>query len=128
MSKNFQIEVKRLHDKLHVTPRGDLDGSSAWEMVNLLGKHYQGDSQVIVDTRFLENIDPFGREVLRRQLSARVVPPERLVFHGENAGLIAVEGSCVVSAPEQHSCRCDGTCQQCECRKGSIPLKTRAAS
>ena len=129
MSKNFQIEIKSSNDKLHVTPHGDFDGSSAWELVNLLDKHYHGNEKVIIDTRFLVKIDPFGCDVLRHQLNARVVPPDHLVFRGENAGLIAVEGSCVETPPlEGHSCRCDGTCRQYKCRGETEPVKTRAVS
>lgn len=35
MSTNFQIEVKKSNGDLYVRPRGDFDGSSAWELVNI---------------------------------------------------------------------------------------------
>ncbi|MFH2066859.1 MAG: hypothetical protein ABIK15_16795 [Pseudomonadota bacterium] len=115
MSSNFHIEVRKTNDNLHIILKGDFDGNSAWELVNLLDKHCKANGKVIIDTRYLGKIYAFGCNIFRNRLNRRVLPPSQIVFRGESAGQIAVEGSCVETAHPNPSCRCDGKCRQCMC-------------
>jgi len=115
MSNNFVIDVKKSNDHLFVSLKGDFDGNSAWELVNLLDENCEENKKVIIDTRYLGKIYAFGCNVFRCRLNRRVIPPQHLVFRGKNAERIAIEGSCVEDFPQKHSCRCNGKCQQCKC-------------
>ena len=39
MGTDYQIAVKKRNGDLHLQPRGDLDGNSAWQLINLLSKN-----------------------------------------------------------------------------------------
>ena len=52
--------------KLH----GDLDGSSAWEIINALKNYRAESSQIFIHTSYLKTIYPFGKDVFQKNLSA----------------------------------------------------------
>lgn len=115
MSTNFQIDVKKSNGDLHVSPRGDFDGSSAWELINLLHAQYTGKGQVFVETHGLREICPFGCSTFQSQLNQSWLPADRLLFSGERGLEIAPEGSKVTVASEKHKCQCNGNCANCPC-------------
>ncbi len=115
MSTNFQIEVKRGKDNLYITPKGDFDGSSAWELVNLLDKQYNGKGQVVIDTHNLCEMCPFGCSTFRCLLNVGKLPSNRLIFKGEKGYELAPEGYEVFESTEKHNCRCNGNCANCSC-------------
>lgn len=117
MSANFQIEFKKSNGNLHVSPSGDFDGSSAWELVNLLHEQYDGKGRVVVDTHNLRKICPFGCSTFQCRLNRSKLPSNRLSFKGEKGYEIAPEGSRVLVAPKKHRCQCNGNCTNCPCSK-----------
>lgn len=114
MSANFAIEYKKSNGNLHVRPRGDFDGSSAWELVHLLHDKYAGQGRIFVDTRALREVCPFGCNIFRCQLNPRRVPLQQLYFKGEKGFDLAPRGSRVIVG-SGHQCR--GDCRNCACRK-----------
>lgn len=117
MSTNFQVAFKKSNGNLHVHPTGNFDGSSAWELINLLHEQYTGKGQVFVDTHGLREICPFGCSTFQCRLNQSRLPADRLFFKGEKGYEIAPEGSNVIVAPEKHKCRCNGNCANCHCAK-----------
>jgi hypothetical protein len=115
MSVNFQIKVKRSNGDLYVSPKGDFDAGSAWELINLLVDQYDGKGQIFIDTHNLRQICPFGCSTFRGRLSQTKLPSHRLSFTGEKGYEIAPEGSSVFIEPEKHRCRCRGNCVDCQC-------------
>lgn len=115
MSTNFQIEVKKRNGNLHVTPRGDFDGSSAWELVNLLNDQYDGEGRVVIDTHNLRELCPFGCSTFQCRLNQSRLPSSQLSFKGEKGYEIAPEGCRVFVSPKKHDCRCSGNCAICPC-------------
>ncbi|MEJ2659828.1 MAG: hypothetical protein P8Z73_03750 [Desulfobacteraceae bacterium] len=115
MSTNFQIDFKKSKGYLHIIPRGDLDGSSAWELVNLLDEQYDGKGRVVIDTQNLREMCPFGCSTFRCRLKLSRLPSNRLSFRGEKGYEIAPEGSKVVVSHNKRWCRCDGNCANCLC-------------
>lgn len=115
MSTNFQINVKKSKGYLHVIPQGDFDGSSAWELANLLDKQYDGKGRVVIDTRNLGEICSFGCSTFRCRLNQSRLPSNRLSFKGEKGHEIAPTGSKVVVSHQNHRCRCNGNCANCPC-------------
>lgn len=115
MNGNFQIEFKKMNGNLHVRPRGDFDGSSACQLLNLLHERYEGKGDVIIDTQHLREICPFGCRTFQCRLNRRCLPCDRLFFSGEKGHEIAPEGSMVYESPKKEECRCKGDCANCPC-------------
>ena len=123
MSTNFQIEVKKSNGRLLVVPRGDFDGNSAWELVNLLHEQYDGKGQVVIDTRNLREMCPFGCSTFRCRLNQSRLPSNRLSFKGKKGYDIAPEGSKVVVSHKKHRCRNKGNCVNCPCSGEKNPIQ-----
>ncbi len=116
MSKNFQVEFEKNNGDLHVRPSGDFDGSSAWELVNLLHEQYDGHGQVYIDTDNLTVLCPFGCSTFHCRLNRRLLPAERIFFKGNKGVDIAPKGSTVINHPPK--CCCGGDCASCKCCRG----------
>jgi hypothetical protein len=116
MKSKFQVAIKKNQESLHMAIRGDFDGGSACRLANLLNDKYDGQGEVVIDTGDLKTISPFGCDTFRVRLDRNAVPSDRLVFRGENAGLIAPEGSKVVPVAGDHHCGCSTRCKNCKCK------------
>ena len=116
MGSKFRVTVKRNQENLHMAIGGDFDGGSACRLVNLLHDKYDGQGEVVIDTGDLKTVSPFGFGTFRGRLDRNAVPAERLVFRGENACLIAPEGSRVVPETDDHRCGCSTKCRNCKCK------------
>ena len=96
MATNFRISVHRNSDNLHMKLLGNFDGSSAFELINMLKKKSNGVGKIFVHTSGLKEIHPFGSEVFRSHSGILKGPSHRLVFTGENGFRIAPKGSLVI--------------------------------
>jgi len=112
MSANFQIESRTSNGDLHLKPRGDFDGSSALELLNLIRNRYDGKGRVFIDTKHLHNVCPFGCNTFRFGLNLNLLPAERIFFKGEKGFDIAPNGSKVIVAKKHECC---GNCKNCSC-------------
>ena len=63
MASNFRIFHHRNSDRLHLKLTGDMDGNSAYELINLLNDNRNGIKDVVIETSGLGTIYPFGRNV-----------------------------------------------------------------
>lgn len=115
MSTNFKIESKRHNGDWHIMPVGDFDGSSAWELINLLTDKYNGEKRVLIETRNLRTVRPFGCSMFQCQFHQCRIPTNRIVFKGEKGHALAPKGCQVVAEAEKHKCRCNGNCAHCRC-------------
>ena len=91
MASNFRISMHRSSDNLHLKLLGDFDGTSAWQLLNVLKKNINGVYRVIIHTNCLKNIYPFGQDIFRQNLPGLKARPVQILFTGENARLIAPE-------------------------------------
>lgn len=124
MSRNFEIEFRTNNGNLYVRPKGDLDGSAACELVNLIHDKYDGEGQVFVDTHQLRKIHSFGCGMFHYHLNFGKLPPDRLFFKGKKGFEIAPEGSRVlVISAEKRRHRCGGDCANCACGRRKKRLK-----
>ena len=114
MSTNFHVIFKKSSGNLHVNPKGDFDGSSAWELVNLIHKKYDGTGSVFIDTNNLGQICSFGCDTFQCQLNRHIIPFDRLIFKGEKGYDMAPKGSKVIIPPQKH--HCGGNCTYCRCK------------
>ncbi len=102
----FKIDIQKNNGNLYLRPSGDFDGSSAWTLINLLKTRYTGQGQVVIDTRHLRKIHPFGCDTFHCQLKQLQLPASRLAFTGEKGYALAPTGSRVVLPPPKETCQC----------------------
>lgn len=86
MSTNFKIATYRTHDSLHMKLSGDFDGSSAFELINLIKDKSDDYYNVFINTSELGDIHPFGKEVIHRKLTEIVKKKPGIMFVGKNIG------------------------------------------
>ena len=63
MANNFKINIQRSVDNLNICLKGDFDGSSAFELLNALSENLNNAKCILIDTKKLQEVYPFGREV-----------------------------------------------------------------
>jgi len=85
MATNFKIDAHRNDENLHLKLRGDFDGTSAHELLNIVRKRASHASRVFIHTGSLRDIHPFGLHVFRSNLDSLKGQSVELVFTGENA-------------------------------------------
>jgi hypothetical protein len=124
MSTNFQVAFKRHNGNLHVHPSGDLDGSSAFELIRLLSRKYDGNGEVVIDTRKLRNVFPFGSSIFQDNVIESRIPKNRLSFKGEKGHELAPEGCKVIEVSSKH--KCCGNCAGCPCSTKTESKRKRA--
>jgi len=96
MASNFRIFVHRNSDSLHLKLAGDFDGTSAFELLDMVKKNRQGLRKVFIHTSNLKTIHPFGVHVFEKSLSELKGCSLQLLFTGEFAKQIApAEGLCM---------------------------------
>jgi hypothetical protein len=113
MSANFRVAFKRRNGNLHVHPSGDLDGSSAFELIRLLGRKYDGKGEVVIDTCKLRKVFPFGSSTFEDNVNESRIPKNRISFKGEKGHELAPMGCKVIESSSKHRCR--GNCAGCPC-------------
>ena len=86
MSSTFHIDFKKNNGNLHVRPEGDFDGTSAWELLNFLYDHYNGQGSVYIDTSRLRQVYPFGCSTFKCRLKLQQLPVGRPFFQREERG------------------------------------------
>ena len=84
MAVNFRIHLHRNDNNVHVKLTGDFDGSSAYELINVLKNNKQGSSQIFIHTSGLNKIHPFGLTVFRNNFKGLNEQTTSFIFTGEN--------------------------------------------
>ena len=118
MARNFKIQFRKSNGNLHLNPHGILDGSSAWELINLIHCKYEGRGSVFVDTKGVTDIEPFASHILKSKLDDSTVPLNSLFFKGEKGREIAPSGCRVLTIKKQPPCKCKNKCVNCSCKGG----------
>ncbi len=91
MARNFSISVRRKKGSLHMELVGDFDGSSAFELLNMLKKNCANVKNVFINTSSLDTIYSFGRDVLSKNYSELNIRPLQIRFTGKNVGQVYPE-------------------------------------
>jgi hypothetical protein len=116
MSANFQIRFQKRNGTLYVAPKGDFDGSSAWELVNLIQDQYDGAGRVVIDTQRLGNLCPFGCSTFKCRIRSGRLPVSRLVIRGALGKEIAPDGCRLQAVEPDKRHHCGGQCKNCRCK------------
>jgi hypothetical protein len=86
MANNFHMFTHKTTETLHVKLTGDFDGSSASELINALSDNQNRYYQIFINTTELNDIHPFGQEVLQSRLSEFNDQGTGVIFIGKNLG------------------------------------------
>ena len=89
MASNFRISIHRNSEILYLNLAGDFDGSSAFELLNVLNKKFNGICRVIIHTASLNFVHHFGVETFRLNLSKLKGHQFTIIFTGKHAAQIA---------------------------------------
>ena len=102
MASNFRIISSRKQRTMELKLTGDFDGTSADELLYMLGKDTKGIKRVLVDTKNVRRVYDFGRNTFQKNLYRLKMLPLQLVFIGDKADQIAPENSrfCQLLCPE----------------------------
>jgi hypothetical protein len=84
MASNFQIYSYKTRESLHLKLNGDFDGSSAYELINILNETGTDFWEIFIDTKGLKSIHPFGRAVFKKKLGNLNNKLSNLIFIEEN--------------------------------------------
>ncbi|MBW2708446.1 MAG: peptidylprolyl isomerase [Deltaproteobacteria bacterium] len=115
MSSNFRVAHKKSNGNLHLIPKGDFDGNSAWELIHLMREKYDGKGRVFIDTKDLREVHSFGCSTFRCRFQQGSVLADCLFFKGEKGFEMAPDGSKVLVVPKGRGCGCNGDCANCSC-------------
>ncbi len=85
MAKNFRIHISRRNNNLYLDLKGDFDGTSAYQLLETLKKYYHGDGKVIINTKSLSCVVPFGVRVFRSDLHTTRCRRKNIVFIGKSS-------------------------------------------
>ncbi len=85
MASNFKITIYQNSDSLHLKLRGDFDGSSACQLLDLLEKYHKRITRIFIHTKSLKHIYPFGRDLFIGNLKVRKEQFPPIAFTGERA-------------------------------------------
>ena len=92
MASNFSIYCHQNKDNLHLELMGDFDGTSAYELINIL-KKYRGIAQrVFIHTCFLSSVHSFGLDVFQKNCTIKKLS-RVMIFTGEYGNKLAPHGS-----------------------------------
>ena len=90
MAANFRITLQQDSENLHLRLDGDFDGSSAYELLNILEERCRFASRAFIHTNGLRHIHPFGSSVFRRNLCGLKACKHLLLeFTGDHAPELA---------------------------------------
>jgi anti-anti-sigma regulatory factor len=89
VASNFKISIRKTNAVTHVKLRGDFDGTSACELLNVLEKRCDSEDHVFIDTDNLRQIYGFGRDTFQKNLRMLKGRCFHIVFRGKNAAQLA---------------------------------------
>jgi hypothetical protein len=88
MAHNFSIFKRRTDDNLYLNLVGDFDGSSAFELINMLKENLDNNTRVSINTSKVRIVHPFGLQVFDQNFSKLKFYQACVEFSGKNADQI----------------------------------------
>lgn len=85
MASNFNIKIGWNLDRIHLKLYGDFDGSSADELLSIIGKIRRSDNKIHIYTEGLNRVYPFGLNIFRDKLEAINHGAEEIIYSGDRA-------------------------------------------
>ena len=116
METDFHIKAKINHNDLLIQLQGTFNGSSAFELANILKINSNISKSFFIDTDQITQIFPFGRAILNTELPKKGIR-KRLHFTGSRAKEIIPEGCVLLNGNFKKKHVCTGQCKNCKCRQ-----------
>jgi hypothetical protein len=85
VASNFRILASKNGNGLDLKLIGDFDGTSAFELINVLKECPADNSKIFIHSDGLNNVFPFGRDLFCKLLAPIDARPSRFVFTGNEA-------------------------------------------
>lgn len=85
MASYFKVSAQRKRQDIHLRLIGDFDGSSAYQLIDMLKEFCGKSDHVIIDTDSLREIHTFGLNILSYHLLILKGPLSNIIFKGEYA-------------------------------------------
>jgi stage II sporulation protein AA (anti-sigma F factor antagonist) len=82
MASNFKISCNNGSTGVTLKLFGDFDGTSAWELINVLKNRSNDTSKVFIQTEGLKTIYPFGLDIFRKPLRVMECPSPEIKLRG----------------------------------------------
>ena len=93
MASNFRIYSDKIdNNRVALKLFGDFDGTSAWELIHQLKSLSKKTPFIIIDTRGLREIVPFGQDVFSLNVKALKSNSTQFFMTGKKAVLLAPNG------------------------------------
>jgi hypothetical protein len=102
MASNFKIYCHQNRGNLHLKLMGDFDGSSAYELINILKKYRGMVGRIFIHTCFLSSVCSFGLDVFQKSSTIKKLS-RILTFTGEYGNKLAPHGS-IFLKPKSEVC------------------------
>jgi len=64
MLESFSIQFEALDNELFINLSGVFDGSSAWQLADLILSRFHGHGKLFIDARGLSSVVPFGADMI----------------------------------------------------------------
>ena len=84
MANNFKFLSDGTRDKISLKLYGDFDGSSAFELINILTNYRNGSNQIFIDTNNLNTVHPFGMDVFKKNLCILDININNIIITGKH--------------------------------------------
>jgi hypothetical protein len=91
VANNFHIGVRTKGSSLHLILSGDFDGSSAFELINLLKAKKHEFTRMVIHTDGLRKIFPFGTEIFKTRSGFEHDDSVSVEFKGDCARELELE-------------------------------------
>ncbi|HWR57951.1 MAG TPA: hypothetical protein VN328_03605 [Thermodesulfovibrionales bacterium] len=96
MASSFRIVMHENSENLHLRLTGDFDGSSAFELLEILKNRAHAVQKVFIHTSGLGEVHPFGLGVFEKRASELKENLQKIHFTGDKAEfLLSDQSSCL---------------------------------
>jgi len=89
MSSNFRIITQRNAESVHLKLRGEFDGSSAYELINILDNYSNDTRKIFIHTSGISSLHSFGINIFKTKYSRY----QNIVFTGDHVQELALRRS-----------------------------------
>jgi hypothetical protein len=93
MAASFRIVMHQNSENLHLRLIGDFDGSSAFELLEVLKERAHAVQKVFIHTTSLGEVHPFGQGVFEKRVSELRDDLQKIHFTGNKAELVSPDQS-----------------------------------
>jgi len=83
MASNFKIRIHRNSDSIHLNLIGFFDGTSAFELINILNDKCKDVHKVFIHTSKISDIHPFGCGVFLKNFAFKNDRSDKFIITGE---------------------------------------------